>query len=141
MCYINAHPRSSSETQCRHEMEDFIEQSLITAQPRPDVVLSHVPLDDLSPNIKSKLTSSLVGTRFVFSGHIHHQKYSSHRTAAHMSTSQVKNHEQPNVDDANSRSRVIHEITVPTCSYRMGEKYMGVGAAVLSELTSCSMSR
>ena len=32
-----------------------------------------------------------------------------------------------------AKDRVVHEITVPTCNYRMGERYMGVGAAVLSK--------
>ena len=34
------------------------------------------------------------------------------------------------------KESIVHEITVPTCSYRMGERYMGVGAAVLSKFPS-----
>ena len=129
VCYINAHPRSQRESECRSELEDFLRQGITSTRPQPDVAFSHVPLDELSPvaNLKSRLLSSLVGVRFIFSGHIHHQKYSSHSTPA-----PVKNHD---VAGTNLMGRVVHEITVPTCSYRMGEVFMGVGAAVLSEFT------
>ncbi len=32
---------------------------------------------------------------------------------------------------------MFSEITVPTCSYRMGELSMGVGTAVVSKLLAC----
>ena len=47
---------------------------------------------------------------------MHHQEYTLH-SLEYVGGSQV----------------IANEITVPTCSYRMGEKHMGVGTAVISK--------
>ena len=132
MCYINNHLQTTSEKKCRHDLEHFLTHRNL----RPyDIVFSHVPLKYLSPatytnglstvSIKSKILSSLNGTRFIFSGHIHHSLFSTHSSRS-LNTGRVWSHRL-------ARDGMVHEITVPTCSYRMGERYMGVGAAILSK--------
>ena len=89
------------------------------------VVVSHVPLnllhrsrtvshDNNYVDIKTKILLSL-RPGIVISGHVHHQEYTLH-SLEYGGGSQV----------------IANEITVPTCSYRMGEKQMGVGTAIIS---------
>ena len=146
MCYLNNYPRSTSEIKCRYELDEFLRQlETSTDQVKyPDVVFSHAPLDYLSQtpsvsssSLKSRILSTLGGTQFILSGHTHRTKYTSHR---------AKSVHFPPLNDVHSvnhdllqdklvkASHNVYEITVPTCSYRMGERHMGVGATVLSEL-------
>ena len=58
---------------------------------------------------------------YIMSGHIHKEYYETHV-----------------MWDSNGRDmKLTHEITVPTCNYRMGEKHMGVGVAIIGEF-NCS---
>ena len=144
MCYLNDHPSTNSENKCRHDLDKFLRQtsSANHQSMQPNVLFSHVPLDHLSQasqraNVKSRILSSLVGTSFIFSGHIHHMKYSSHNVKGYASPSPLSihrglDHELTPAELANTR-HTVYEITVPTCSYRMGERHMGVGAALLSK--------
>ena len=135
MCYIDGYLKTTTEKRCRFDLEHFLTKTLNSSlHPPPDVAFSHVPLNYLSPathtngfptvNIKSKILSSLTGTNFIFSGHLHHSIYGSHHRP--VGGGRVWSHRA-------ARDDVVHEITVPTCSYRMGERYMGVGAAVFSK--------
>ena len=134
VCYINSHLQTTSEKKCRFDLEHFLTHQTISTPHPYDIIFSHVPLDYLSPatytnglstvNIKTKILSSLHGMRFIFSGHIHHSLFSTHSRP--LSTGHVWSHRL-------AKDSVVHEITVPTCSYRMGERYMGVGAAILSK--------
>ena len=137
MCYINSHLQTTSEKKCRHDLDQFLTHETTSAHHPYDIIFSHVPLNDLSPatytnglstvNIKTKILSSLNGTHFIFSGHIHHTMFSTHSSSTpSVSTGRVWSHRL-------ARDSIVHEITVPTCSYRMGERYMGVGAAILSK--------
>ena len=136
MCYINSHLRTTSEKKCRHDLDHFLTHGTTSAHHPYDIIFSHVPLNYLSPssytnglstvNIKTKILSSLNGTRFVFSGHIHHAMFSTHSSSRPPGIGRVWSHRLV-------RDSIVHEITVPTCSYRMGERYMGVGAAILSK--------
>ena len=144
MCYLNNHSSTTSENKCRYDLDEFLHQISSTNHQSmpPSVVFSHVPLDHLSPvsqtaNVKSRILSSLVGTNFIFSGHIHHMMYSSHNLKTYTSPSPLSvhrglDHELPPAELTNVR-HTTYEITVPTCSYRMGERHMGVGAALLSK--------
>jgi hypothetical protein len=135
VCYINSHLRTTSEKKCRHDLDNFLTHSTASAHHPHDIIFSHVPLNYLSPasytnglstvNIKNKILSSFNGTRFIFSGHIHHSMFSTHSSRP-MSAGRVWSHRL-------AKDGIVHEITVPTCSYRMGERYMGVGAAILSK--------
>ena len=53
---------------------------------------------------------------YILSGHIHYESYNTH---AYWESEKVK--------------KLTHEITVPTCSYRMGQQHMGAGVAVIGE--------
>lgn len=147
MCYINNYPKTTSEENCRSTLDTFLKHSTNTSQPALQVVFSHVPLNKLSPasntngpsmvSVKSRILSSLHGARYVFSGHIHHTMYNRHdvdmsQTTTEAGSHRVMSHGLPQSEYGNAR-HPVHEITVPTCSYRMGEKHMGIGAAVLSE--------
>ena len=144
VCYLNDHPSTTSENKCRYDLDEFLHQISSTNHQsvQPIAVFSHVPLDHLSSasqraNVKSRILSSLFGTSFIFSGHIHHMKYSRHNVKANalpslLSVHHGLDHVQPQAELANTR-HTAYEITVPTCSYRMGERHMGVGAAILSK--------
>lgn len=144
VCYLNDHPSTNSESKCRYDLDEFLLQISSTNHQfmQPSVVFSHVPLDHLSSasqgaNVKSRILSSLVGTTFIFSGHIHHMMYNHHNVKVHASLTPLSirrglDNELPPTELANTR-HTAYEITVPTCSYRMGERHMGVGAALLSE--------
>jgi len=57
---------------------------------------------------------------YVVSGHIHHQSYASYPVWG-------ESWRKPTL------TKITHEITVPTCSYRMGEAYPGAGALVVGQ--------
>lgn len=59
---------------------------------------------------------------YILSGHIHHEDYNTHVIWESEKEDSVR--------------KLTHEITVPTCSYRMGQQYMGVGVAVIGKLDS-----
>jgi len=63
-------------------------------------------------DIKTKILLTLKPD-IVLSGHIHHEEYTSHAS--------------------NWGDILVNEITVPTCSYRMGEAYSGVGLMTISK--------
>ncbi len=94
-------------------------------EPPLTILISHVPLNELSKSahftynnkavdIRTKILLTLVPD-VVVSGHVHHEVYTHHRLD----------------------KMEVHEITVPTCSYRMGELSMGVGTAVISKFSGC----
>ena len=67
------------------------------------------------------------GFDYVISGHIHHENYTTHVHRVY---------DEGMDGTVEKRARVLkltHEITVPTCSYRMGEAHPGVGAMVIGE--------
>ena len=136
VCYINNHLQTTSEKKCRYDLEHFLTHETTSTLHPFDVVFSHVPLNYLAQstytnglstvNIKSKILSTLNGSHFIFSGHVHHSVFSTHSSRPSLTAGRVWSHRL-------ATDSVVHEITVPTCSYRMGEKYMGVGAVILSK--------
>lgn len=87
------------------------------------MVFSHVPLQDVSAELRVAVLEQ-VAPDYIISGHIHHESYSTHR---------VNTAGGGGGGGGGVSVRVAQEITVPTCSYRMGESHMGVGAAVIGE--------
>lgn len=69
--------------------------------------------DNKVVDIQTKILHTLTPD-MVVSGHVHHEAY----TRYHLDKGDV------------------HEITVPTCSYRMGKRNMGIGTAVISKFDS-----
>ena len=84
------------------------------------MVLSHVPLHTVSTRHFHQLREMVLGIEpnYILSGHIHHESY---RT--HIIWEEEKR--------GRSVKNLAHEITVPTCSYRMGEMSIGAGVAVI----------
>lgn len=117
--HIHRKPLNSIETQAREQLYNFIasmKQNLSASQQHKNLIISfsHVPLNELhNPILKFKILLSL-RPDFIFSGHVHHAMYTTHRYAKGM---------------------VAKEFTLPTCSYRMGQARMGVGAAVIGMCT------
>ena len=134
VCYLNNILKTTSEKKCQHDLDEFLKHTTNSNLRSSEILFSHVPLNYLSPathtngpstvNVKSRILSSLAGAHFIFSGHIHHTMYSKHGLP--MNNGHVWSH-------GLVKDNIVHEITVPTCSYRMGERYMGVGGAVLSK--------
>ena len=121
--HIHRRPVNSIETQARQQLYNFvasIKQNLSQHMYKdPIIAFSHVPLNELhSPILKFKILLSL-RPDFIFSGHVHHAMYTAHSYA---------------------NGRVAKEFTIPTCSYRMGEARMGVGAVVIGMCTVLSRS-
>lgn len=81
------------------------------------MILSHVPYTDGNHVLRNYMLS--VEPSYIFSGHIHHENYKTHTIWKTGRETLVM--------------KLAHEITVPTCSYRMGEKYMGVGLVVFGK--------
>ena len=130
VCFINSSLKTQPESDCRQELTNFLDKFKSARLSSPSTntpnVLSHVPLDNLqsTTNIKTKILSSL-RPNFVFSGHIHHEKYTIHSTVPEGRRNSLPNDKK--------LEGFTHEITVPTCSYCMGQRQMGVGAAVVGE--------
>lgn len=122
VCYINEIPRTQTERDCRKDFELYLERNKEKFQRGkvPRLVLSHVPLHSNYNKRFHGLREMVLGAEpsFIFSGHIHHQSYSTH-----IIWDEGKR--------GSSVRRLAHEITVPTCSYRMGEQYIGVGVAII----------
>lgn len=103
---------------CRKNLENYVtkHRAAFQSSSSPRLVLSHVPLHEtVAPGPLKRLVLQLEPS-YIFSGHIHHESYSTHV-----------------VQKSGKEGRLVHEITVPTCSYRMGEQYMGVGVAVIGK--------
>lgn len=115
--YIHIFPKNSIETQAREQLNNFLasmnrNQSATKHNKRLIVFFSHVPLDELHGyNLKKNILNSL-HPNYIFSGHVHHTMYTTHTYA---------------------EGKVAKEFTVPTCSYRMGQARMGVGAVVIGK--------
>ena len=126
MCYINEVPKSQDEKNCRRELELFIAKNKANFQnsKTSSVLISHVPLHhnyrDRFHHLKEMVLT--IEPTYIFSGHIHHESYSSHVIWEEGERDKFV-------------KRLAHEITVPTCSYRNGEQYMGAGVAILSKLS------
>lgn len=88
------------------------------------IALSHVPLQNM---LYSKRLVLDIGFDYIISGHIHHENYASHLVR------DVPTHGEKIRQMTHKVLQVTHEITVPTCSYRMGEAYPGVGAMVIGK--------
>ena len=119
--HIHRRPVNSIETQARQQLYNFIAsiKQNLSQHKDPIIAFSHVPLNELhSPILKFKILLSL-RPDFIFSGHVHHAMYTAHSYA---------------------NGRVAKEFTIPTCSYRMGEARMGVGAVVIGMCTVLSRS-
>ena len=97
-------------------MESFLSSVArnLTSKPATATVvfLSHVPLVELaSPDI-SRMVLGTIQPSYLFSGHTHRPKVRCHGyTIDGVCASQ--------------------EFTLPTCSYRMGEAFMGLGTATV----------
>ena len=131
-CFINHVPRTKAENDCKIELADFINSLEATrsmqknSQPSqnasvlPRIAFSHVP--ELPLGSSMLWTSVKLQEKFdyVVSGHIHHQRYSSRPIWG-------SSWKKPTL------TSITHEITVPTCSYRMGEVYPGAGALVVGQ--------
>ena len=109
---------------CRKKLDSYISEhrEALLAREAPRIVLSHIPLHQTRRNHYHLLREKVlrVQPNYIFSGHIHHQSYSTHV-----------------LWDSSAKEKSIKwlsdEITVPTCSYRMGEQHMGVGVAVIGK--------
>lgn len=123
VCFINGNPRTQAEKKCREDLELYVAKNKATFQGShaPRLVLSHIPLHQTHTNHHHFVRNEVleVEPSYIFSGHIHHESYSSHVIWDKRGRSLVR--------------RLAHEITVPTCSYRMGEQFMGAGVAVISK--------
>ena len=124
MCFINGRPKTEAEEFCRKDLRLAIEVSknAFLKSKKTKIALSHIPFHRNRVNSRSKdlLKGDVLSLEldFIFSGHIHHEAYSTHALR----------------DDESIRSRrLTHEITIPTCSYRMGETHQGVGVAIIGE--------
>lgn len=131
-CFIRP-PVNAPEAECRESLIKFLDSYSKQESTRTSktttfltILVSHVPLNllhgsqTISHNnhyvdIRTKILLSL-RPGIVISGHVHHQEYRLHSLV---------------YDDGDHV--IANEITVPTCSYRMGEKQMGVGTAVISK--------
>ena len=122
--YIHIFPWNSVETQAREQLNNFVasvkqNQSATEHNKRLTVSFSHVPLNELQDyNLKTKILNSL-HPNYIFSGHIHYTMYTTHTYA---------------------EGRVAKEFTLPTCSYRMGQERMGIGAVVIGKSIFISSS-
>ena len=129
VCYINEIPRTQAERMCRKDLDLYLDKNKksLCAEKAPKVVLSHVPLHIASTRHFHQLREMVleIQPNYIFSGHIHHESYSTH-----IMWEEGKR--------GRSVKKLAHEITVPTCSYRMGEMSIGAGVAVIGKLvTNC----
>ncbi len=119
-CFINWVTRTQAETECKRELWKFISQYEAQYPPQrsrnasslPRIVFSHVPQVPDSSLLFSSLNLH-EKFDFIVSGHIHYESYTSYKSRKA------------------SAIGLAHEITVPTCSYRMGVAFPGVGAMVV----------
>ncbi len=121
VCFINEQPRTEIENLCRRDLQLAIEvnKNEFLKSERTKVALSHVPFHHVFKYYRNRLIADILSLEldYIFSGHIHYEAYSTHvmrDTVTHKKT-----------------KRLTHEITIPTCSYRMGEMHLGVGVAVI----------
>ena len=119
VCHIRSHGRNSVESQAKLQLDTFLQQfsnnTSLWQETRATILLSHVPLKEL-PNytLRDRIVQSL-RPHYVFSGHVHHSDHQLHSRGSQHS------------------GRPVEEFTVPTCSYRMGQMYMGVGVATIGK--------
>ena len=109
---------TQAEAQCKKELREFVTERATSFQGigSPKIVLSHIPMREARANYHALKGEVLkVEPDYILSGHTHHQSYISHTVW----------------EREGAVNRLTHEITVPTCSYRMGEEYMGAGVAVI----------
>ena len=119
VCYIRYHDLNSIESQARLQLNSLLQQYSNSSSSRQEskatILLSHVPLKQISnDNLRGKI-AQVLQPHYVFSGHIHHSDHQIHWYG--------------DLDADKS----IDEFTVPTCSYRMGQTYMGVGVATIGK--------
>ena len=93
----------------------------------PRIALTHIPLSSAFNGHSSHLKQQVLdaGFDYIISGHIHHENYTSHLVLGDAVNAEGGR--------AHQTVRLAHEITVPTCSYRMGVAYPGVGAMVIGK--------
>lgn len=98
------------------------------------VGLSHIPLLAGGGNL-IRSTINQLDPHVIFSGHWHESRitfYPSTRNFKYQETNAVRYFD---LWDLKWNQHSFLEITVPTASYRMGKKRMGLGYAVFGKLT------
>ncbi len=123
---IHRTPASVVEFRSRKELNHFLQThpqattAIDTAPEQPTtIVLSHIPLNEIHDASMESEILSFLSPDLVLSGHTHHCNSTVHSY-------------HPREDGVSRRS--VMEATVPTCSYRMGERHMGVGVVTVGEL-------
>ena len=129
------HPRPDTEEgRVRRDLELFLANAAIdlsrndeTGRSVPRILLTHVPLQ-CTVGLKQQILAS-IAPDVVFSGHTHHVASQRHKLPVGTGTARPSSG-----GGGGNGSRESVEYTVPTCSYRMGEMNMGVGAATIGGL-------
>ncbi|KAK4299023.1 hypothetical protein Pmani_028660 [Petrolisthes manimaculis] len=125
----------------QYKFVDFIQMRVMddydiatSTLPRKDgrirVLLSHMPLLlKTKTTIKKKIMEQ--HPSFIFSGHDHGSfHYKGSKTEAHANEFHLL-HEEHHVWEFEGAGAQLHEVLVPTCSYRMGKQATGYGLAVI----------
>ncbi len=124
VCLIHSSPAGAVESAARQDLKRFLQNvpsgNQADAVPLATVVLSHIPLNDIHGAVLKAELLSAVSPSLVLSGHTHHPA-----TVAHGYSRQE--------GGAKAREETVMEVTVPTCSYRMGEVHMGVGVVTIGK--------
>lgn len=111
---------------------EFPDNTLAPVNGRIRILLSHMPL---LTRTKKRIRLEIIKQKasFIFSGHDHDSfHFTSTKQAAHAHGFEVLPKEQ-HMWQYESLGPLLHEISVPTCSYRMGKLTAGYGAAVIEK--------
>ncbi|XP_050720946.1 uncharacterized protein LOC127000863 isoform X4 [Eriocheir sinensis] len=115
-------------------MDDFTfpDNKLPPEEGRVRILLSHMPLlTRTRERVKQKIIKQQPS--FIFSGHEHESfHFTGMKEEGHAQDFQVLKDNQ-RVWHFESAGTLLHEIVVPTCSYRMGQVDAGYGAAVIEK--------
>lgn len=99
---------------------------------RMRIILSHIPL---LPITRTRIKQTVIKHHpsFIFSGHDHESAhFAATKDKAQAQEFQMLN-EEGKIWEFEAFTSKLHEVMVPTCSYRMGKMHYGYGAAVIEK--------
>ncbi|XP_070579565.1 uncharacterized protein [Ptychodera flava] len=114
----------------RERLDEELEEMVLTSDNKIRVLLSHPKLLSLKLSRTAELLTRLK-PHYAFTAHLHHEGVITHnleRMARRLESEDNGAHPKSRVQGMMPETQ---EFSVPTCSYRMGEKKMAYGAAVI----------
>ncbi|XP_077980442.1 uncharacterized protein LOC144435707 [Glandiceps talaboti] len=120
----------ASENVFRERLDQDLEELVLLSDNRVRILLAHPKLSSVKVSRKAELLIRLK-PQYAFTAHFHHESYLEHdvdNLAKRFEALYPDQRPKSRIQGMNPQTK---EFSVPTCSYRMGEKEMAYGAAII----------